>query len=146
VLRDDPSLLTPANLYRLAGDPRAHDLLVRLRDELVADDPTSRALLVDACFLLGDDDGAMAAAAALERPGVAQPGARSRDVGLLAAGRARGDVALLDAAVAALDRTARRHPGELAGTGGTTWHDWLELALVTRVQVSGEPSDRLREL
>ncbi len=138
-----PSLQTPANLYRLAGDARAQALLERLREEVVADldSSTGTGTLVDTCFLLGDDEGALQSA---PRVAAGPAGQRHRDVALLAAGRARGDVGLLDEAVASLTRVATSRP--FAAGGGMDAHDWLEIALVTRVQVSGEPSARLVEL
>ena len=137
VFAPDPSLLTAANLYRLAGDDRCQALLERLRAQPV-DADLARGVLTDACFLLGDDAGVHEALAAME------PGPRHRAVAKLAAGRARRDLRLLDEAVSAFDRAARaeRSPA----TGAMNAHDWLEIALVTRVQVSGEPSDRLVEL
>lgn len=141
VFRDDPSLLTPAHLYLLAGDDRARQLLERLRAQLEEETPRA-GTLVDTCFLLGDDAAAQAAlAVGRDQGGPAGPW--HRDVARLAAGRAAGDVALLDEAVASLDRRAR---DERLATGGMGWHDWLEIALVTRVEVSGRSSDRLVEL
>ncbi|MCW2680940.1 MAG: hypothetical protein JWM62_2341 [Frankiales bacterium] len=121
----DPSLLTPAHLLLLAGDDAAVGLLERLRAE-----GESRTL-VEARFLLGDD-------AEVPAP------VRARPVTLLAAGRATGDLALLDEAVDVLGRQAARE--RAPATGGMSGNDWLEVALVTRVQVSGRPSDRLVEL
>ena len=144
-----PSLQTPANLYRLAGDPRGVALLEQLRDELRAEPVTSSTgtgMLVDTCFLLGDDAGAQEALAAMERDRRGLAGLRHRDVARLAAGRATGDVALVDEALVFFERMAHRDRKSFAGTGGMNAHDWLEIALVTRVQVSGEPSDRLFEL
>ncbi len=145
VQRGAPSLLTPANLYQLAGDDeRSRELLERLRADLV-EEPAS-GMLVETCFLLGDDEGTQQALADMARDGRGPVGLRHLDVARLAAGRAMGDVALLDEAVGSFDERARRDRAGFSGTGAMNWHDWLEIALVTRVQVTGEPSGRLVEL
>ena len=145
------SLLTAANLLRLAGSAEATGVLQRLRAQQEAEVAASGhesvrgGDLIDACFLLRDDEAVRYHLAGLLR---AEPsglgGTRYPSVGLLA-GRGRGDVQACDEAVAWFDRLVAREP-DPSGTGGMNGHDWLEIALVVRREVTGVRSDRLREL
>ena len=74
------------------------------------------------------------------------PGLRHGAVARLAEARAAQDVQACEEVVAALDKGVAQEPDSFYGTGGMNYYDWLEIALVTRVEVSGEPSPRLFEL
>lgn len=153
VFAANPDLLTAANLYRLAGSGKAYPVLRRLqsalRDRVAEEGPDSgrTGVLVDVCFLLGEDEAcaqAWAELSAADPRGVR--GLRHEAVARLAEARAAQDVEACDEVVAVFDKGVTKEPDSFYGTGGMNYHDWLEIALVTRAEVSGEPSPRLFEL
>ncbi|PPK93522.1 hypothetical protein CLV92_110150 [Kineococcus xinjiangensis] len=149
----NPDLLIPVNLHRLAGSGRGAPLLDRLHAELLAvaerhgHCAARTGVLVDVCFLRGDDAGAEAALRALL---AADPwgvqGTRHPWVARLARAMATGDVAACGEAVAWFDALVAREPGSFADAAGPNAYDWLELALVAHAELTGEASPRLFEL
>ena len=149
----NPDLMTPANLYRLGGDPQATVVLRRLHAKFLAaaaergHDSVRTGQLVETCFLLGLDEQCQEVWEALrraDRGGVR--GTRFSDVVALAKARAEGDVAACDSVVASFDTRVAKERNTFWGTGNMNLYDWLEIALVVRAEVSGEPSPRLFEL
>ena len=149
----NPDLMTPANLYRLGGAPRATVVLRRMHAPLVAKvadrghDSVWTGDLIEACFLLGLDEQCQQAWKALrraDRGGVR--GTRYGDVAALAKARTEGDVAACDSVVASFDKWVAKERNTFDDTGNISLYDWLEIALVVRAEVSGEPSPRLFEL
>ena len=148
-----PNLLTPANLHRLGGSERAAPVLTRLHAGLSASvdergpDATRNGVLVDACFLLGEDEQcqqAWTALAAADPRGV--EGTRHRAVAVLARARAQRDLAACEEAVAAFDAGVAKERASFAGTGGMNAYDWLEVALTVHTDLSGQLHPRLRPL
>ena len=149
----NPDLMTPANLYRLGGGPRATVILRRLHAALlikVADrghDSVWTGDLVETCFLLGLDGQCQEVWDALRRADRGRVrGTRYGDVAGLAKARAEGNVAACDVVVASFDKWVAKERNTFGGTGGINLYDWLEIALVVRAEVSGQPSPRLFEL
>lgn len=102
--------------------------------------------LIDACFLLGDDEQVQAAFAQLKGLMGRSCGGRYPLVAQLAAARVARDVAACEEVVAEFDRLVALEPDSFRGTGGMNSYDWLEVALVTRSEIAGEVSPRLFEL
>lgn len=119
------SLLMAGNLVRLAGDARHLALAAELRAQQEREvaayghDAVRSGDLLDACFLLGDDLAVGSTLAALEQ---SDPPGISRGPG------------------------TRRERDTFSGTGGMNAYDWLEIALVVQRSVSGQRSERLREV
>lgn len=145
----NPDLMTPVNLYRMGGDPRATVILRRTHAAqlaVVADrghDSVRTGRLVEACFLLGLDGQCQEAWDALRRAD--RGGVRGTRYGDVAA-RAEGDVAACDVVVASFDKRVAKERNTFDDTGNINLYDWLEIALVVRAEVSGQPSPRLFEL
>ena len=148
-----PNLLTAANLYRLAGSDRAEPLLARLQADLSASvhergpDATRNGVLVDACFLLGQDEQcqqAWTALAAADPRGV--KGTRHGAVAQLAHARAQQDLLSCEQAIAAFDAGVAKERASFAGTGGMNFYDWLEIALTVQAELSGQAPTRLDAL
>ncbi len=140
-------------LFRLAGDPRADEVLQGVYDDLTAaardrgHSAVDTGILVDLCFLLGRDEEAQQVNAALERAdprGVRRT--RHKAVAQLAAARLSRDGAAAEEAIAWFDRAIAKEATSVAARGAPLLHDWLEMALILQSELAGEVSPRLREV
>ncbi|PPK94230.1 hypothetical protein CLV92_108132 [Kineococcus xinjiangensis] len=145
--RSAHTLLTAANLFRLAGEEdRARELLLEVYRILRDDPEDAEDILVGVFLLLGRDDQAVAMGELAAADGEAHEDLVYPELAALARARASGNVAACEDVVGRLDRalaSAAEGPGS---TGGVNLHDWLELALVIHSELSGTISPRLHEM